>query len=637
MPKINFLPSGTTINIPPGTELLEAIRKAGLEIESPCGGKGTCGKCIVRIISGKVDSGSLGLLSASAVSRGYVLACKTKILEEAVSIEIPEQSGTEGGQFIDETGDTCRCERELLPEEFTPDSITQKYVLEVSQPQLEDGLSDLDRVSLSLQKHLEKKELHFPLPVIGKTAEAVRLENSKITVTLSGSPGRYDIIDIEPGDHSHRLFGIAIDVGTTTIAVQLVHLPSAKILATRTAYNRQIECGLDIISRINYARKPERFNELRKRVIDTVNQLITQLCQGNEVDSGEIYSAVIAGNTTMIHLMLGLPPEYIRLEPYTPTILKSPNLNAGELGIWIHPLARVYLSPAVGSYVGGDITAGILCTGLAEDTDALNLFIDIGTNGEIVIGNRDFLMTCACSAGPAFEGGGIRQGMRAALGAIEDVQIDPSSGIASYRTIGNVKPKGICGSGMISLLAGLYLTGWLDPAGKLNRNKESSAINIDGRIARYIIAPAEETASGDPITISESDIENIIRAKAAIYSACSLLLEQVGLGFADLANIYIGGGFGRFLDIEKSITIGLLPDIERGKYSYIGNSSLMGAYLVLVSQEFQQQQIKLADRMTYVELNTDPSYMNQYTGALFIPHTDMSRFPSLKNKNEDSF
>jgi uncharacterized 2Fe-2S/4Fe-4S cluster protein (DUF4445 family) len=631
MPIVSFKPSKKTIDVPPGTELLDAIRKAEIEIESPCGGKGTCGKCIVRIISGNVDSDGLGVLSASAVNRGYVLACKTKILDEPVTVEISEQISKEGGQFIDETDDTCLVRRDLFPKDRRPNPLTVKCTLDVPGPQLEDGLSDLDRLTRSIQQHLEKKDVTFPLTVIRQTAEALRRENGKVTVTLADTPHQYQVIHIEPGDRSARHFGIAVDVGTTTVAVQLVHLPTAKVLATQTAYNDQIDCGLDIISRINYARKPDRLEELRKRVLKTINHLVNQLCKGNEVNPLDIYSAVIAGNTTMMHLLLGLPPEYIRLEPYTPTILKSLYLTAGEVGIEINPQSCVYISPAVGSYVGGDITAGLLSTDIAGDSEEVNLFIDIGTNGELVIGNRDFLMACACSAGPSFEGGGIEQGMRAAAGAIEKVEVNPGTGTASYQTIGKVKPKGICGSGMISLLASLFLTGWLDPAGKLNRTKKSPAIQIDGRQARYIIAPAKESSTGKPVMISEIDIENIIRAKAAIYSAVALMLEQVGLGFDDLANIFIGGGFGRFLDIEKAIMIGLIPDLPRERYHYIGNSSLMGAYMVLVSHEFKQRQMELARRMTYIELSTDPAYMNQYTGALFLPHTDINRFPSVNS------
>ena len=631
MPIITFQPQGITRDVPSGTELLDAVRNTGIEVESPCGGKGTCGKCIVRIISGKVDSDSTGILSESAVGRGYVLACKTKILDVPVTVEIPEQIGKEGGQFIDETNDTCLIGRELFPKDHQINPLTHKLLLDVPAPQPEDGLSDLDRLTRTIREQLGKKDIHYPLPVIRRGAETLRRENGKVTVSLVKTPTQYRIIKIEPGEHSTENFGIAVDIGTTTVAVQLVSLPSGKVTATQTAYNDQVECGLDVISRINYARRPDRLEELRIRVLKTINYLVNRLCKGNEVNPGDICDAVIAGNTTMIHLLLGLPPEYIRLEPYTPTLLETSLLTAGEVGIKINPLSPVYISPGVGSYVGGDITAGLLCTGLAADTEEINLFIDIGTNGELVIGNSDFLMTCACSAGPAFEGGGIENGMRAALGAVEKVEIDPRTGIASYQTIGNVKPRGICGSGMISLLAGLFLTGWLDAAGKLNRAKKSPAIQVKGRQACYIIAPAEESGLEKPILISEIDIENIIRAKAAIYSAVSLMLEQVGLSVEQLSNIYIAGGFGRFLDLEKAIVIGLIPDLPRERYRYIGNSSLMGAYMVLVSQEYKQRQLELARRMTYIELSTDPAYMNQYTGAMFLPHTDINRFPSVKD------
>lgn len=632
MPNIIFQPSGKTVDVPRGTELLEAARQAQIEIEAPCGGKGTCGKCIARIISGKVESDNLGILSPTAVSRGYVLACQTKILDEPVSVEISEQIGREGGQFIDETNDTCLVRRDLFPKEWQPNPLASKFLLEVPQPQLADGHSDLDRVTRALHQKIENKDIHYPLPVIRQIAETLRREgeDGKVTVTLAETSGRFQVIRIEPGDRADRHFGIAVDIGTTTVAVQLVHLPSAAVLATQTAYNDQVECGLDVISRINYARKPQRLEELRQRVLKTVNHLVNQLCKGNEVDNKDIGSAVIAGNTTMIHLLLGLPPEYIRLEPYTPTILEIPPLSAGEMGIEIDPQAIVYISPAVGSYVGGDITAGLLCTNIVGETADVGLFIDIGTNGEIVIGNREFLMTCACSAGPAFEGGGIEQGMRAAVGAIEKVEIDPQTGMPFYQTIGKVKPRGICGTGMISLLANLFQTGWLDPAGKLNRTKKTPAVRVNGRQAYYIIVSEEESGTGKPIMVSEIDIENVVRAKAAIYSAASLMMEQVGMTFEDLANIYIAGGFGRFLDIEKAVTIGLLPDLPRERYHYIGNSSLMGAYMVLVSRETKQRQIEIARRMTYVELSTDPAYMNQYTGALFLPHTDSARFPSVK-------
>ena len=630
MPIIEFKPSNKEIEVQKGTELLDAIRSAGIEIETDCGGDGTCASCMVRVVSGDVETDSLGVLPDSSVKEGYVLACKTRLTNNNVSFEIPEFNGRENGKFIDESETGYLIRQELLPQDWQFDPLAVKWLLDVPEPKMEDGLSDLDRLTRTIQRDWGKKEIVYSFSVIQQIANVLRRENGKVTIILIRAPERYHVIGIEPGDQTTRNFGIAVDVGTTTVAVQLVFSPTAKIIGTKTAYNEQIECGLDVISRINYAQKTERLKELRNRVLNSINTLINDVCKSQDVHSNEICNAVIAGNTTMIHLLLGLNPEYIRLEPYTPTILEAPYLMANEVGLDINPQSWVHIAPNVGSYVGGDITSGLLCTDLVTDKDDINLFIDIGTNGELVVGNSSFLMTCACSAGPAFEGGGIEYGMRAAHGAIEQVEIDSETGVALSQTIGNMKPIGICGSGMISLIANLFLTGWIDAVGKLNRTKESSSIQIEGRQAKYVIISKENSGMGKAITISEMDIENILRAKAAIYSACSLMLEQVELSFGDLTTIYIAGGFGRFLNIENAIAIGLLPDLPREKYKYIGNSSLMGAYMVLISQDFRERQLNLARRMTYIELNTDTSYMDQYTGAMFLPHTEISRFPSVQ-------
>ena len=385
-----------------------------------------------------------------------------------------------------------------------------------------------------------------------------------------------------------------------------------------------------MIGRINYARTPERLEELRSRVLGTINRLIRQVAGSRGVVPEEISNAAISGNTVMTHLLLGLNPEYLRLAPYVPTVLQVPYLHNSEIGIAINSQAWIHFSPCVGSYVGGDITAGILCTDLAAPSEDISLFIDIGTNGEVLLGNNSFLMACACSAGPAFEGGGIECGMRASTGAIEKAWVDPSTGVARFTTVGNVRPRGICGSGMIDLVASLFLTGWIDAAGKFDRTRPSSAIRVEGRRATYTLASAEESATGKPLVVTEIDIENLIRTKASIYSAVALMLNQVGLSFEDLRRIYIAGGFGRYLDLENATVIGLIPDLPRDRFRYIGNSSLMGSYMVVVSQDFRQRQLELAQRMTYLELNTDPAYMEQYTGALFLPHTDPARFPSVR-------
>ena len=632
MPTIIFQPSGKTVRVKPGTELLDVAKQANIEIATPCGGKGTCGTCIVRIVSGQVNSDSLGVLSETEVNNGYILACRTKVFDTPVTIDVPEQIKLKGGKFTDSFIDASLVQEDLFPKQEQFDPLTIKCFVDVPEPQPEDGLSDLDRLTRRLQLKWGKKKFVYPLPVIRSLADMLRSNNGKVTVTLIREPECYQVIGIEPGDCTSRQYGIAIDIGTTTIAVQLIFLPSAKIIAARADYNAQIKCGLDIISRINYARRSDRLKELRLLVLKTINRLIKQVSNDKEVKPEEIINAVFSGNTTMIHLLLELNPEYIRLEPYTPTLLEVPYLSANEIGININPVSWVYISPGVGSYVGGDITAGLLCTNLATDTEEINLFMDIGTNGEIVVGNSEFLMTCACSAGPAFEGGGIDDGMRAALGAIEKVEIDETTGLATYSTIGNVRPKGVCGTGMISLLANLFITGWIDPAGKLNRTRKCHAIAISGRHAYYTIVPAEKSDTSKPIRISESDIENIIRAKAAIYSASCLMLDQLGIGFEDISNIYIAGGFGRFLDLKMSTIIGLIPDLPPGKFRYIGNSSLIGSYMILVSKEYREKQKSLAKRMTYIDLGKYPNYMDQYTAAMFLPHTDLNCFPSVKSK-----
>jgi uncharacterized 2Fe-2S/4Fe-4S cluster protein (DUF4445 family) len=628
MPDVTFQPSGKVVRVPPNTELLDAARAAGVEHDAPCGGRGTCGKCVVRILSGDADAGnSLGCLPATALAAGCVLACKTRVGTADLTVDIPPSQGREGGQIAGDGTDLVR--PELLPKRGPCAPLAVKWRLDVPPPRREDGLSDFDRVRRCIQRNGGSVEVECPLATMRDMADALRAEGGIVTVTLIRANGRIHLIRIEAGDRTDRHYGIAVDIGTTTVSVQLVNLANAAIVGTRSDYNDQIPCGLDVISRINYARRPERLTELRDRVLATINRLIAQVVESHPESDGNIGNAVLSGNPTMVHLLLGLKPEYIRLDPYTPTVLHAPYWTAAGVGIAINPESWVYLSPAVGSYVGGDITAGVLCTDLATDTPEVNLFIDIGTNGELVVGNNEFLLACACSAGPAFEGGGIDCGMRAAMGAIERVEVNGDDGTARYWTIGNVRPRGICGSGMISLLAGLLRTGWMDPAGKLCRTRSSPAIEVAGRHARYVIAPAGESGLAGPVVISELDIDNIIRAKAAIYAACAVLLRHAGLTLGDLANVFIGGGFGRFLELEEAVTIGLVPDLPRERFRYVGNSSLTGSYMVLVSQAARERQNALARRMTYINLSSEPHYMDAYTGALFLPHTDRRQFPSV--------
>ena len=626
MPTVEFLPDHTTFEAPPGTPLVKVAQLAGVDIELPCGGDGSCGRCIVRATGGEVETESLGRIPSSALSSGYVLACRTRVGSEAVTVELPDRAPTDG-QFAD-TEARSLVDPALMPSVDDVDPLVRKLHLRVLPAQLEDGLSDIDRLLAALRRDRNIDRATCTLSAARTAASALREEGGEVTATVLSTFGGLRVIDIEAGDTTARHYGVAVDIGTTSIAVQLVYLPTGAVLATESDYNAQIPCGVDVISRINFAAKPAGLEELRTRVLETVNRLVCKVAFRRGVNPGEICQAAVAGNTVMTHLLLGLQPEHIRLEPYTPTVLQPPALSAGEIGLGIGADAPVELAPCVGSYVGGDITAGLLCTDLATDNHAVNLFIDIGTNGEIVIGNTDFLMSCACSAGPAFEGGGIESGVRAASGAIERVAVDPETAKPTCSVIGDKRPLGICGSGMIDLLANLLRTGWIDRKGELDRSRSSAHIDLSGRRARYLLVPAAESADGKAISIAETEIENVIRAKAAIFSAAALMLDRVGLGFGDLDTIYIAGSFGRFLDIQQAVYIGMVPDIPHEKYRYLGNSSLTGSYMALVSREHRRRQLETGGRMTNIELSTEPQYMDQYTAALFLPHTDLGLFPT---------
>lgn len=617
-----------SVDVPKGTTVLDAARQAGINSQAPCGGEGICGKCLVRIAEGEVDFDRSHAARGEEMADGVVLACKSKITNSPVIVDIPKECGTCDGQIaVNDLNIFCR---DILPQEAHSEPIASKWKIKVPPSMIEDGLSDFDRLARAVRNKTGAAEVTSAMTVMRATADALRAKDGEVTVTGVSETGRIHIIGIDPGDTVERLFAIAVDIGTTTIALDLVDISSRHVLSTEADYNAQISCGSDIISRINYAKNSKNLEELRRHAVDTINRLVDSAAGACNVDTRDISGAYISGNTVMTHLFLGLKPEFIRIEPYTPTILDSvKNISSAQVGINIRPDAPVLMSPCAGSYVGGDITAGLLCAGNAFDAEDISLFIDIGTNGELVIGNSEFLMASACSAGPAFEGGGIDCGMRAAKGAIEKVEIDPDTGRAFFSTIGGAPPLGICGSAVVDLLACLFLTGLIDRSGKFDRSFKSPFIVTDGKKTRYVIATADESQTGRAITISEKEISNIIRAKAAIYSAAALLLGHAGMSFNDLSNVYIAGGFGRYLDLKQAIAIGLLPDIPLSKYKYLGNASLKGSSMMTISGSLRRKQQELWQRMTYFDLSTNPAYMHQFTSALFLPHTDIGQFPSV--------
>ncbi|HNV47868.1 MAG TPA: ASKHA domain-containing protein [Spirochaetota bacterium] len=622
MPTIEFQPSGARIDVAPGTELVDAARAAGVAIDIPCGGNGTCGKCLVRIVSGDLNQKK----RAEGDDPRLALACQCAIGNDDVVVETFEHHLPAGDRDEDIAEYASAIATVLRSGRHAP--IVQRTALTVPPPRPDDGHSDFDRLKAEIIKQTGKKSVIVPLAVIRALPELLRADDGMVIITWHDIETRAIVIRVEPAAFAAGSYGIAVDVGTTTVAVALVDLATNAIVAVRSGYNDQIPCGLDVISRINYARRPVRLEDLRGRVVGTINRLLEEIRSKRRVDADAIVAGSLAGNTVMTHLLLGIVPEHLRLEPYTPALLAAPNLSARDAGIAINPDARLFLSPAVGSYVGGDITAGVLMTPLTGDAEGVSLFLDVGTNGELVIGGRDFLIACACSAGPAFEGGGIDCGMRAADGAIDRVRIADDD-LPEFTTIGGASPRGICGSGIIDLIAGLFSKGIIDSSGKFDRSGTNPRIRIDGRRAEYVIESASSSATGADIAISELDIDNVMRAKAAIYSACALMLKQVGMSFTDLERFYIAGGFGRYLNIENAITIGLLPDLPVDRFAYLGNASLIGSTLALVSKDERERISRSARRMTYVNLSTELDYMDQYTAALFLPHTDRERFPNV--------
>ncbi len=677
-------PVARVATVPTGTSLLDAAAEAGVVLTAPCGGEGVCGECRVRAQSGSVDYVPRGCLSADEMAEGWVLACSSRVAAD-VAIYLPPREMAGAARIV---ADGTRPGDESGAEVRSAEPLARKRLLHVARPCLENYFSDVERLVSAVRHGGGSDSVTVGLDVQRNLAMALRAKDHEVTATIVPDDDcaptgvapvakRCEIVSIEPGDTTECQLGLAIDVGTTTCAVSLVDVRRNGVLGTAADYNGQLSRGADIISRINYAKTPERTAELRGLVLDTINALIERLCESQGVAAGRIDNAVVAGNTTMLHLLLGLDPKFIRLEPYTPTINRPPRLRAAEVGLTMNPAAYVLFAPGVGSYVGGDITAGLLGTALAADGDAersegpspapakprgsgadgVRLYLDIGTNGEVVVGTGEWLMTCAASAGPAFEGSGVSCGMRAGTGAIERIRVDPNSGRADVTVIGGGRPRGVCGSGMIDLLAELYTGGLLDPSGKfnplhaggmiqpavqrrrippsdkatVNSTRREAPVSPSGRNLIYTIVPASDSATGSAITIDQRDIQNLIRTKAAVYSACAIMLKSVGLEVDAITEVYVAGGFGRYLDLRNSIVVGLLPDLPLERFTYLGNAALTGARSMLCDSAARRNVSRLADRMTYLELNADPAYMSEYTAALFLPHTDIDRFPTVRD------
>ena len=632
---VTFLPDNKTVDIDSNITLLEAAGKAGVIINSLCGGDGLCGECRLQVKKGKAmaDKNAISFFSKDEIEHGYVLACRTKV-EDNLVVNIPLKSRVEQEKILMEGTAFAYGEPEKLvlhrsshEPVFSLDPIVKKVYLELPVPTLEDNISDIDRITRELHKVSNYDKFETSLPCLQNLTEKLRSHHWKVTVTFARRNGVGRILQIEGGDTSDKHYGLAVDVGTTTVVVQLINLKTGKIIGVKGSHNLQVRYGEDVVSRMIFACIRGSLAPVHQAVIANINNLAHALAEENHVSLQDITAIVAAGNTIMSHFLLNMTPCSIRLEPYVPTTTVYPQIFAREVGIAINPEGILEVCPSIASYVGGDIVAGVLACGMADKPE-IRCLIDIGTNGEIVIGNNEWLVCCSASAGPAFEGGGARNGMRATGGAIEKIEIN--DGQVSYQTIGKIKPRGICGSGLIDLIYELVRNNLIEQHGKFNESvKTNRLIKADGEL-RYILAYPDETETGQAISISESEIANLIKSKGAVFAAIKSLVDYVGLNFAQLETIYVAGGFGTSLNIPKAIGIGLIPDIDTKRIQFIGNSSLTGARMSLTSIPAFENSLKIARRMTNIELSNYAPFMNEFIAALFLPHTDAGLFPSVK-------
>jgi len=626
------------VRVPTGTLLSEAARLAGVDIGQPCGGQGRCGRCVVQITQGDVRRRSSLRLSPEDIAQGYALACQS-VVEGDVSVIVPPQEKIERRLTTDRTAIEIS-----VPSDYDPlyCQAIRRMSLRLSPPSMDDQTDDWSRIKTALRQKAGIEDIGISLSLLQKIGDALRANDWQVTVItdaqieLDGRRTNERLVDIIPDlvPDEDPLYGLAIDIGTTTVTVWLVDLLSGKVIVQGSEYNGQISRGEDVISRIIFSSKNGGRQELQNRVLDTINQLISQACKRAKIKPVDILKATVAGNSTMMHLFLGIPSSSIRLSPFITAVNQPPIITASTIGLSINPEASVDCLPGVASYVGADISSGVLACRM-DETEKLTLFLDVGTNGETVLGNREWLVTCACSAGPAFEGAGVLYGMRATRGAIEECWISGAESAhpyePTYRVIGNTKPRGICGSGLISLLAEMFLTGVVDKAGMINLSlsKTNPRIREGEHGPEYVIAWAAETEPGKDIAINNVDIDNLKRAKAAIYAGFTVLAQSVGVPLEMVEQILIGGSFGKYINVEKAIQIGLLPDMPWERFKFLGNTSVQGAYLALLDWRNRDRVRDIASQMTYIELSADNTFFEAFMSSLFLPHTNLSSFPSV--------
>jgi uncharacterized 2Fe-2S/4Fe-4S cluster protein (DUF4445 family) len=625
---VHFGPSGLKVEVEKGTILLDAAHKVGLYLSSICGGDGYCGKCKVIVDEGEYQARPTGLLTRDETRDNVVLACQTTVLSD-MAVTVPSSHTLETGRILIDS-DAHRFS-ELAGEgglaAFELDPLVRKLYVEMAPPSVQDHTADHERLYMAVREQIDAPIMQTGYRILQKVPGVLQESGYQATVTVGRRGGTTEVIEIEGGNRSGRNFAVAVDVGTTTVVAHLVDLTTAGTLDTEATYNSQLNFGDDYIRRIIYAEENDAFGEMQNRLVKDINNLVATLATRQRVDLQEITTVVCAGNTAMIHFLLNLDARRIRREPYVASAGFVPPIRAAEIGIQISKRGLLYCLPGVAAYIGSDIVAGVLATGIFASA-GISLLADIGTNGEIVLGNRDWLVCASSSAGPAFEGSGVRHGMRAGAGAIERISLLGPDCI-HYETIADAPPAGICGSGLLDVLAEFYAHGVIDRTGRFAQNGQPRLTEGDEG-HQYQIVPRDN--GRQEIVVTQADIDNLLRSKAGVFAAIRVLMEATQTKLDDLDAVYLAGGFGNFLNIRHAVTIGMLPDVPLEKLRFVGNTSIAGAKMALLSREALGRTEEIAASMTYFDLMSHAGYMEEFIRAKFLPHTDLSLFPSVDAK-----
>ena len=616
-----------------GENLLELARRANVAIDAPCSGNGSCGKCRVKLVEGTVESPKTLHINEEEFADGWRLSCSSRVIED-VTVLVPDIASAYQSRM--KTADLSSPEEIAIFTQAQEAMRSSGIVFEnkyraldlvMDVPSLEDTMPDNERLTWAIQAAAGVEKVEIPYAVMVRLAHVLRENNFHVCVKGELDGDSFRCMEItSPTDTA--IVGCAIDIGTTTVSMVLTDLTSGKLLAKGSGGNGQIRYGADVINRIIEQGRPGGQKKLQDAIIkDTLTPIIANLCKSANISARSILRLSVGANTTMNHLFVGVDAESVRMEPYVPSFFHWDGLLAGDVKLPANPLAPVILAPNIGSYVGGDITAGTMAS-MIWDKDELSLFIDLGTNGEIVFGNRDFLMSCACSAGPAFEGGDISCGMRATDGAIEACTLDKDTMEPTLRIVGEADQKavGICGSGIIDIISELFRCSIINAKGLFIREGRRVRRDAHG-MGRFVLAEPEESETGREISINEVDIDNFIRAKGAVFSAIETLLNAVDMSVDAIDHVYVAGGIGSGINMKNAVNIGMFPDVDLEKFTYIGNSSLTGAYAMVMSDAAIETCQKVASNMTYLELSTHPGYMDAFVAACFLPHTNAKLFP----------